>query len=58
MSEQLNHTSSEAVYVDFSTASMSIAQARVVMRRSNQVVWAADGIESISKLGLGKFYFV
>ena len=44
MSEQLNHTSSEAVYVDFSTASMSIAQARVVMRRSNKIVWVTDWI--------------
>ena len=58
MAEQLNHTSSEAVYVDFSTASMSIAQARVVMRRSNKVVWVTDWIESIPRLGMGQFDFV
>ena len=58
MAEQLNHTTSEAVYVDFSTASMSIAQARVAMRRSTQIVWATDWIESIPKLGLGRFDFV
>ena len=55
MAEQLNHTNSEVVYFDFSPTSMSIAQRRSKYRGSLKVVWIIDWIESIPRLGLGKF---
>ena len=55
MAEQLNHTDSEVLYFDFSTTSMSIAQHRSKYRRGLKVVWVIDWIESIPRLGLGKF---
>ena len=57
MAEQLNHTNSEAVYFDFSTTSMSIAQQRAKFRGGLKIVWVIDWIESIPRLGLGKFDF-
>ena len=58
MAEQLNHTNSEIVYVDFSKASMSIAQLRTKMRKSHNMVWVTDWLESIPRLGLGTFELV
>ena len=58
MAEQLNHTNSELIYLDFSENSMRIAQARSKVRRTSKIVWVVDWIESISKLGLGNFDLV
>ena len=58
MSEQLNHTHSEIVYVDFSKASMSISQLKVQIRNTNNVVWVTAWIECIPRLGLGNLDFV
>ena len=58
MAEQLNHTNSEIVYIDFSRASMSFAQKRILMRRCSKIVWVADWIENIPRLGLSKFDLV
>ena len=58
MAEQLNHTDSETVYVDFSLTSMSIAKARAVVRKLSKTVWVVDWIESIPRLGIGTFDFV
>ena len=57
MAEQLNHTDSEVVYLDFSPTSMSITQYKARMRQNLKMVWVLDWIESIPKLGLGKFDF-
>lgn len=46
------------MYVDFSKASMLIAQAKVTMRRCSKIVWVTEWIESIPRLGLGKFDLV
>ena len=55
MAEQLNHTNSEVIHLDFSATSMSIAQYRAKMRGWLKIVWVTDWIESIPKLGLGTF---
>ena len=57
MAEQGNHTKSEVVYYDFSKTSMSFAQFKVKARGTLKVVWVIDWIESIPRLGLGKFDF-
>ena len=58
MEEQLNHTNSETVYLDFSSVSLNIAQARAVGRRLSKVIWISDWLESIPRLGVGLFDFV
>ena len=58
MAEQLNHTDSETVYMDFSQTSMSIAQFRAKMRISLKIVWVTEWIESIPRIGIGHFDFV
>ena len=37
---------------------MFIAQAKITMRRCSKIVWVTEWIESIPRLGLGKFDFV
>lgn len=58
MAEQLNHTDSETVYVDFSLTTMSIAKARTIVRKLFKTVWVLDWMESIPRLGIGQFDFV
>ena len=58
MGEQLKDTNSETVYFDFSNSSMSIAQSRVKMRGSLNIIWITGWIESIPRHGLGNFDFV
>ena len=55
MAEQLNHTDSEVIYLDFSDTSMSITQYKATMRQYLKIVWVLDWIESIPRLGLGRF---
>ena len=55
MAEQLNHTDSEVVYIDFSHTSMSISKYKATIRQYLKIVWVLDWIESIPRLGLGKF---
>ena len=57
MAEQFNHTNSEVLYLDFSKASMSVAQLKVKWRENLKIVWVRDWIESIPRLGLGRFNF-
>ena len=57
MAEQFNHTKSEVVYFDFSRASMSIVQLKIKWRGNLKIVWVRDWIESIPRLGLGRFDF-
>ena len=58
MGEQLNHTKSETVYFDFSKTSMSIAHLKFKMRGQLKIVSVLDWIESIPRLGIGKFDFI
>ena len=58
MAEQLNHTTSEIVYLDFSTSSMKVAQARAKARELKNIVWISEGIENIIRLNLPKFDFM
>ena len=58
LGEQLRHRHSETVYLDFSKTSMSFSQLRAKMRGTLDIVWVIDWIESIRRLGLGKFDFV
>ena len=58
LSEQLNHTDAEVVYIDFSLSSMNISKERVRNRRCSNVIWILAWIESIPKLGLQYFDFL
>jgi len=55
LGEQLNHTKTEIVYLDFSLASMRIAQMRANMMGLSGIEWVNDRIENIPQLNLGKF---
>ena len=58
MAEQLNHTQSEIVYLDFSASSMKVAQSRAKVRGLKNIVWISEGIENINRLNLPKFDFM
>ena len=58
LAEQLHQTNHETVYLDFSIQSMKIAQFKATMRGSMNIIWVVDWLESIPKLGLGKFDFI
>ena len=58
LAEQLNHTKSEVVYLDFSTSSMKIAQIRAKIRELKNIIWVTEGIENIHRLNLNKFNFI
>ena len=58
LAEQLHQTNHETVYLDFSIQSMKIAQFKATMRGSMNIIWVVDCLESIPKLGLGKFDFI
>jgi len=58
LAEQLNHTNAQIVYIDFSKASMEIAQERAKIRHLSNIIWINDFIENIPNLNLGKFDFI
>ena len=59
MSEQLNHTqNSEIVYIDFSMTSMSIAQLKIKIRKTSNVVWVISWLEAIPLHGIGIFDYI
>ncbi len=49
---------SEVVYLDLSSASMSIAQRRAEIRQLDNVHWVNDSLLNLPRLGLGQFDFV
>ena len=55
VAEQLNHTNAEVVYLDFSTASMTITQRRARSRKLNNIIWIRSWIEGVRYLGMGVF---
>jgi len=52
---RLRDKNPQIVYLDFSAASMSVAQKRVEMRGLEGIRWINDRMENIPHLGLGKF---
>jgi ubiquinone/menaquinone biosynthesis C-methylase UbiE len=58
MAEQLNHTNSEIVYLDFSVSSMKVALTRAKVRELRNILWISEGIENINRLNLPKFDFM
>lgn len=58
LAEQLNHTNAEIVYLDFSPASMKIAQGRADIRNLRNIIFINDRIENIPSLNLGLFDFI
>ena len=58
IAEQLNHTDSEVVYLDFSASSTKVAQARARARKLTNIIWVTEGIENIHRLNLAKFDFM
>ncbi|MGV2431961.1 MAG UNVERIFIED_CONTAM: class I SAM-dependent methyltransferase [Rickettsiaceae bacterium] len=58
MGEQLKDTECEIVYLDFSKASMEIAQKRAEIRGIKNIKWINDSILNIPKLKLGKFDYI
>lgn len=58
IAEQLRQTDAEIVYLDFSHASMVVAQERADIRQLQNIKWVNDKIENIPLLDLGKFDFI
>ncbi len=56
--EQLKNTNAEIVYLDFSKASMTIAQERAKIRNLKNIKWVNDSILNIPNLKLGKFDYI
>ena len=55
LAEQLRNTDSELIYLDFSNASMGIAQERARIRGLKNIAWIHDSLLNIPSLCLGKF---
>ena len=58
LAEQLHHTKSETVYLDFSSSSMILAQFKVRIKGVSNVVWVMEWMENIPRLGLSGFDFI
>ncbi|WP_394355825.1 class I SAM-dependent methyltransferase [Candidatus Trichorickettsia mobilis] len=58
LGEQLKDAGAEITYLDFSFASMEIAQKRAAVRGLKNITWIHDSILNIPKLNLGKFDFI
>ena len=58
VSEQLNNTQSELVYIDFSKNSMHLAQILIRILKTRNIIWVKDWIECVPRLGVGMFHFM
>jgi ubiquinone/menaquinone biosynthesis C-methylase UbiE len=58
LADQLKSTNAEIVYLDFSKASMEVAQKRAAARGLKNIKWINDSILNIPDLALGKFDFI
>jgi SAM-dependent methyltransferase len=58
MAEQLKNKNASLVYLDFSKASMQIAQRRAEIRGLKNITWVNDSILNIPNLNLGKFDYI
>lgn len=58
LAEQLRHFDAEVVYLDMSTASRGIAEARARVRNLTNIRWVTASIMELPGLGLGEFDYV
>lgn len=58
LAEQLRHFDAEVVYLDFSTASREVAEARARVRGLTNITWVTASIMALPELGLGQFDFI
>lgn len=58
LGEQLKNTNAEIVYIDFSKASLDIAQKRAEIRNLKNINFIHDSILNIPNLALGKFDYI
>ena len=58
MSESLNNTNAEIIYIDFSVASLRVSKARALFRKIGNIIWINDWLESLDRLGVGNFHFI
>ena len=58
MAEQLNHTDTEILYMDFSVASKQISQTRARIRGLRNIIWITSWIQSVPFLGINRFELV
>jgi ubiquinone/menaquinone biosynthesis C-methylase UbiE/predicted GNAT family acetyltransferase len=58
LAEQLRHHEAEVVYLDMSTASRQIAEARATARKLDNITWVTASIMELPSLGLGQFDYI
>lgn len=58
LAEQLRHYDAEVVYLDMSTASRAVAEARASARKLTNIRWVTASIMELPALGLGEFDYI
>ncbi|MCK6370232.1 MAG: class I SAM-dependent methyltransferase [Gammaproteobacteria bacterium] len=58
LAEQLRGFGAEIVHLDFSAASLAIAQERARMRGLDGISWVRDSLMNLPRLGLGSFDYI
>ena len=58
MAEQLRETNAEIIHLDFSAASIAIAQQRAAIRGLNNIRFVHDSILNLPNLDVGKFDYI
>jgi 2-polyprenyl-3-methyl-5-hydroxy-6-metoxy-1,4-benzoquinol methylase len=58
LAEQLRHCDAEVVYLDMSSASRGIAEARAKVRKLDNIRWITASIMDLPTLGLGEFDYI
>lgn len=58
LAEQLRHCEAEVVYLDMSTASREVAEARAQVRKLTNITWVTASIMELPELKLGKFHYI
>lgn len=58
LAEQLRSTDAEVVYLDISTASRQVAEARAAVRGLTNIRWVSASILELPRLGLGEFDYI
>jgi SAM-dependent methyltransferase len=58
LAEQLRHCDAEIVYLDMSSASRAIAEARARVRKLDNIRWITASIMELPKLDLGEFDYI
>lgn len=58
LAEQLRHYDAEVIYLDMSSASREVAQARARVRKLDNIRWLTASIMDLPELGLGEFDYI